>query len=999
MTQRYRVASGGAIDRSRTLHFRFDGEAFTGHPGDTLASALLANGVRLMGRSFKYHRPRGVMGIGNEEPNALIRLGEGARAEPNLRATNIELYDGLVAESQNRWPSLRFDVGAASAQIARLLPAGFYYKTFMWPRSWWMRYEHFIRHAAGLGRVAQAPDPDVYAKRFAHCDVLVVGAGPTGLMAAKSAASSGARVMLVDDGAHPGGSLLNDGSVLDGLSAEQWANRVVDELSQHENVKVLMRANAFGYYDQNLIAINERVADHLAMPPRRLPRQRVWWVRAGEVVLATGAIERPIVFPGNDLPGVMLASAAGGYAHRFAARAGERAVLFTNNDAAYAQLPLLTRAGVKICAVVDVRSNGPVAGALAHVESSSAPLYRASVVCGTRGGRSLSGVWVSGFDGRALRGPHHRVSCDLLCVSGGYNPTVHLFSQSQGRLRYDCDLATFVPDVSSQRERSAGASRGVFNLDECLADGARAGADAAKAAGYDAHECAAPDVAPSPALGALQALWEVPRAHGNHTKCFVDFQNDVTSDDVRLAARENYQSVEHLKRYTTLGMGTDQGRTSNVNGLAIMAEVSARSIPEVGTTTFRAPYAPVTLGALAGMEVGDELEPLRRTPLHDWHLAHGGVMQNVGLWQRCRYYRRDNESMAQAVDREATHVRHAVGLVDVSTFGKIDIQGPDAAEFLERVCINRFHNLKVGRCRYHVMLREDGFIMDDGTTTRVDDTRFYMTTTTAAAGQVMSHLEFYAQTVWRDLRVQLTSVSDQWAGLAIAGPAAREVLDAAVNGSCDVSNQGLPFMASVPAHIAGAPVRIFRITFSGELGYELHMPSDYAVDVWERVFAAGKSHDIALYGTEAMAVMRIEKGHVVHAELDGRTTLSDFGFDRFARREGDFVGRRALQRDELDASRRARLVGLESVTGKAIPAGAHLVWNPTAATPTKRYGHVSSTCYSANLKKHIALALLDDADNWQGRTLYAVSPLKSMSTEVRITSPVFIDEQGARARG
>jgi sarcosine oxidase subunit alpha len=997
VSQRFRAAEGGLVDRGRRLRFRFDGSAYEGFAGDTLASALLANGVSVVGRSFKYHRRRGVYGIGAEEPSALVELGAGGRREPNLRATQVELYDGLVARSQNRWPSLGFDLGAVNNLASRFLPAGFYYKTFMWPRSWWMRYEGVIRAAAGLGRAPRAADPDHYFKRFAHCDVLVVGAGAAGLMAALSAARAGARTILVDEQPRPGGQLRREDHAVDGLPGHAWAQGLWGELAAMPGVRVLGRACAFGYYDDDLVAVCERVADHLGEPAAYQPRQRVWWIRARQVVLATGAIERPLVFAGNDLPGVMLASAAAGHAREFAVRPGRRAVLFANNDAAYDCARALHGVGVQVRAIVDSRPEGAAAPARALAVDAGAEIVNGAVVAAARGGGRVRAASVHALRDGGLDAAGRLIDCDLLCVSGGFNPTVHLFSQSLGTLRWDEAAACFVPRSSFRAERSCGAARGVFGLAECLADGARAGAEAARSAGFEAAVPTCPVTDPTPDAAPIMPLWEVPRPRGHRGKCFVDLQNDVTSDDVRLAARESYRSVEHLKRYTTLGMGTDQGRTSNVNGLAIMAATLGRDIGEMGTTTFRPPYAPVTLGALAGAEVGMDVEPVRRTPLHDWHVAAGAVMQNVGLWQRARYYPRRGEAMRDAVEREALHVREAAGIVDVSTFGKIDVRGCDAAEFLERVAINRFRNLGTGRCRYHVMLREDGFVMDDGTTTRIAEHAFYLTTTTAAAGTVMSHLEFCAQALWPDLDVHLTSVSDQWGGLALAGPRAREVLAQAVEGA-DVGHEALPQMASTAARIAGVPVRVLRVTFSGELGYEVHMPADWAVPVWEAVVAAGRAFGLELYGTEAMAVLRIEKGHVVHAELDGRTVPSDLGFDRMIRKDTDFIGRRALDREGLERSRRRRLVGLESVDGAPVPAGAHLVWNPTAPKPLRTYGHVTSTCWSPNLRKHIALALVEDAAHWKGRTLYAASPLARAYAQVRVVDPVMFDPEGRRAR-
>ncbi len=1001
-SQAYRIADGGLIDRSRRLEFRFDGKAYQGYAGDTLASALLANGVRLFGRSFKYHRRRGVMGLGFDEPNALVRMRPEPRAEPNVRATQAELYDGLYAESQNRWPTLEMDLGAINDLASRLLPAGFYYKTFMWPGSWWMFYERFIRQAAGLGRPSLQPDPDVYAKRFAHCDVLVVGAGPAGIAAARSAAAAGIRVMLVEDDFIVGGSLLGQPAEIDGQAGPHWAESAVEELQAKDNVQVLKRAVAFGYYDQNLVAVHERVWDHVPIPPDHQPRQRLWWIRAKRVVLASGALERPLVFANNDLPGVMLASAAQGYANRYAVKCGDKAVLFANNDQAYASAGDLHRAGVRIHAVVDPRPDG-ASDSVQQLLPHGVEILKGQVVTRALGREALRAVAISGYNANeeAVSAVEHIVECDLLCMSGGYNPSVHLFSQSQGKLRYDPGIATFVPREAAQQQVSAGAANGTFDLGQVLAAGNQAGIDmAAAAAGKRRKNVPAPEVtSESPSQEALLPLWSVPLAAGRRGKRFVDFQNDVTAEDVSLAAREGYLSVEHLKRYTTLGMGTDQGRTSNVNGLAIMSTLTGRAIPEVGTTTFRPPFAPVTLGAIAAKDVGAHFAPVRRTPMHEWHARAGAPFVTAGPWMRPQCYPAPGESLADAINREAVGVRTAVGMVDVSTLGKIEVRGRDAAEFLERVYINRWTTLKVGRVRYGFMLREDGFVMDDGTTTRIGENEFYMTTTTGGAGPVMAHLERYAQTVWPQLHVHLTSVSDQWGGFALAGPKARQVLQRACQ-SADVSNEGLPFMAYTEATVEGMPVRIFRMTFSGELAYEVHMGADHALPVWEAFMTAGQPFGIFPYGTEAMSVLRIEKGHVVAAELDGTTIPSDFSVDgMYARKRSDFIGRRSLERPGLDGSHpRMRLAGLTSLNGEHIPRGAQLVTNPTKPKPIKMHGHVTSTTYSPNLGKEIALALLEAPDDWKGKTLYAASPVADAFVPVRVGHPVFIDPQGGRAR-
>ena len=997
--QTHRTERGGSIDRSAPLAFTFNGVRHEGYRGDSLASALLANGVRLVGRSFKYHRPRGIFGAGAEEPNALIRVGEGARAEPNLKATQIELYDGLVAQSQNHWPSLEFDAHALNDVASRLLPAGFYYKTFMWPGSWWRLYEHFIRKAAGLGRAPVEPDPDHYDRRYAFCDVLVVGAGPAGLMAATTAARSGARVIVAEDAPELGGSLLACTSSIDGGEPIEFISRIGEELASSPNVRVLTRTNAFGYYDDNMIVAVEHRADHVPSPPAHCARQRVWWIRAKEVVLATGAIERPLAFEDNDLPGVMLASAARTYALQYGVRFSGRAVVFTNNDSAYEAIEPLVDTGTDIVAVVDARDGGPGEDALDVVRRHELEFIPGSVVMRAIGRGGVDGVEVRSLspDGESVADGSRRIPCDLVCVSGGWSPTVHLFSQSQGRLRFDEERAAFVPGESVQRERSAGAARGLLRLSECLADGIAAGADAVCAPGLEAGmEPSCPAVQEWGDCVPARALWAVPLPDWRHGKRFVDFQNDVTVADIELAVREGYTSVEHLKRYTTLGMGTDQGRTSNVNGLAVLAATLGTDIPGVGTTTFRPPYSPVALGAIAGREVGTDQTPVRRTPMHDWHAAHGATFVTVGPWMRAQYYLRPGESMMDAINREALHVRQSVGMVDVSTLGKIEVRGRDAGEFLHRVYINRIRNLRVGRCRYAFMLREDGFVLDDGTVTRIGDDEYYLTTGTGHAGPVMAHLERYAQTVWPELDVHLTSVTDQWAGAAVSGPRSRDLLAAACDGA-DVSDEALPFMGCMEATVAGAPVRIIRMTFSGERAYEVHCPADYGVHVWEALLAAGEPFDVVTYGTEALSVLRIEKGHVVPNELDGRTIPADFGFDRMEKDEG-FIGRRSLERFRASDRKRKTFVGLVSENGEAVPRGSHLVWNPTAPRPVPILGHVTSNCYSPTLKRYIGLALIEDASDWKGKELYAASPVTSNFVPVRVTDPVFIDPENRRPK-
>jgi heterotetrameric sarcosine oxidase alpha subunit len=984
----FRLASGGAIDRSRTLAFTFDGRAYAGHPGDTLASALLANGVRVVGRSFKYHRSRGVFTAGPEEPNALVRTGEGAHAEPNTRATMVELYDGLVAASQNRWPSLSLDLSALNNLFAPLFPAGFYYKTFMAPARAWPTYERIIRQAAGLGIHVPHPDPDRYERRFAHCDVLVVGGGAAGIMAARTAASAGSDVMLVDERDALGGHLRGE------RAGGEILRPYLRALDGQTNVRLLPRTTAFGIYDHGTVALVERVSDHLGpAAPVAQPRQRLWMVRASQIVIAAGAIERPLVFAGNDRPGVMLAAAARTYINRFAVTPGRRAVVFTNNSDAYRTAFDAASAGIAVAAIIDGRPT-PEEALVGAARERGIAVHAGHAVVAAKGGRALRAVAVAPIDGA---GTVTWIDCDLLAVSGGLTPSVHLYSHTGGKLAWDETIAAFVPAAGAANMRVCGAARGVFALADCLADGARAGAAAAQALGLNPTALDLPACPPEEPWS-IRPLWEVKPANKMRGKRFVDLQDDVTADDLALAVRENYRSIEHVKRYTTLGMGTDQGKTANLNGLAIVAARRAEAIAAVGTTTFRPPYTPVAFGALAGPETGKHFEPIRRTPLHDWHAAHGARFVEAGQWLRPRAYLHPGESFDAAWRREVRAVRGAAGICDVSTLGKIDVQGPDATAILERVYCNGFASLAVGRCRYGLMLREDGIVLDDGTVTRIGERHYFLTTTTANAGRVLAHLEYLLQVVWPDLRVRVASVTDQYGQIALAGPRSRDVLRQLAG--IDVDNAALPFLASAPAAIARTRVRLFRISYSGELAYEIAVPADHTVAVWEALLAAGREFRLASYGTEAMAAMRIEKGHVAGAEINGQTTPADLGLARLVSARKHFVGRRLLERPALVDQTRPSLVGLEPVDGvTAIPAGAQLVADVRGKPPVPMLGHVTSVTFSPTLDRPIALALLAGGLARKGGTVTAAAPLDGVTVAARVVDPVFYDPAGERLHG
>lgn len=995
------VSVGGSVDRSQPITFTFNGKRYTGYKGDTLASALLANGVYLIARSFKYHRPRGIMTAGGEEPCAMVAMREGNRTEPNIRATQIELYDGLVANSQNCWPSVGFDLNAINNTFNRMLPSGFYYKTFKWPGFLWMTYEKVIRHAAGMGKSSVEPDPDYYDHMNAYCDVLIAGGGPAGLMAAKSAAASGARVMLVDDQLDFGGQLNGRRDEISGKPAMEWVAKIKAELAAMPEVTLLPNTVVASYYDHNMLVLNQKTGENMieAGPEKHTPRQRMWKVWAKQVVLATGSIERPLVFGNNDLPGVMLAGSVQTYINQYGVLPGKNAVIFTNNDTAYQAVADMHDAGMRISAVVDNRLDvGEIADDVRH---RGIPVFNNHVVYEATGGKHIKSVKIMALNdaGDHLSGGVISINCDLLCMAGGWTPSVHLFSQARGKLRWDADLTTFVPDVSFQQERSAGACKAVWGLSDCLKDGAKAGADAARHAGFKGTKAAsAPKAENGADITGLRSMWRIPLPPHTHIKRFVDFQDDVASTDIELAAREGYRSVEHTKRYTTLGMGTDQGKTSNINGMAILSEELDKTVPEVGHTTFRPPFTGLTMGAITGVERGHHFSPHRRTQLQSWHEEKGAEFNSAGMWSRPAYYLKPGESMWDAIYRETKHVRKDVGIFEVSPLGKIDVQGKDAAEFLNRCYINGFGKLPVGKARYGVMLREDGMIFDDGTTSRLSENHFMMTTTTAKAGPVMQHLEYLLDVVWPELDVHVVSVTEEWCGIAVAGPKSRELLAKITD--IDMSNEAFEFMGVRSGNIAGVPGRIYRISFSGELAYELGVPADWGRHVWETLMSEGVDLNVAPYGVEAMSILRIEKGHIVGAELNGRTTAGDLGFGGMISSKKAFIGQRSLSKPALADDMRKQLVGLKSLDPKTkIPRGAQIVANPTAPIPMEMLGEVTSNCYSPHVEAFIGLGIVKGGSERLGEKLWAISPLTNEQVQVELCSPHFIDPKGERVRG
>ncbi|WP_439156048.1 sarcosine oxidase subunit alpha family protein [Yoonia sp.] len=961
----------------QTVRFTFDGRALQGVPGEPVAAALLADGVRLVARSFKYHRPRGIMSAGPEEQNALVTVGRGAQADPNVRATTLEVSEGLDVFSQNAWPNLRHDLMAVNDLVSPFLGAGFYYKTFMWPRAFWEKlYEPVIRRAAGLGGLSGENNADRYEKAYAFCDVLVIGAGPAGLMAALTAGRAGADVILADEDTAMGGRLLCEVEAVDGKPSGDWVAAVLAELATMDNVRLMGRTTVTGAYDQGTYGALERIGGPRA-PDK--PLECFWRIAAKHAVLCAGALERPIAFPNNDRPGIMMAGAVRAYVNRWGVAPGKTVTIFANNDDAHRTARDLAAAGVRIAALIDSRDTVQVAG--------NFPVFTGGQVIATKGRHGLESITISHSGGTRV------IGTDCLAVSGGWNPTVNLTCHMNGRPDWREDIASFVPAPGSiPGLMTAGACNGTFDTRGCLREGAEVAVHVASALGLSAS-VAVPDG--DETAYRISPLWAVP---GKGRK-WIDFQNDVHVNDVAQAVQENFRAVEHMKRYTTQGMAPDQGKSSNVVALALLADATGRGIPETGTTTFRPPYVPVSIAAMGAGAQGKGFAPERLTPSHRASASRGAPMIEAGLWYRPGYFPAPGESTWRAAcDREVGFVRGAVGVCDVSTLGKIDIQGPDAGALLDFVYANTFSTLPVGRVRYGLMLREDGHVMDDGTTARMGDAHFVMTTTTAAAGQVMRHLDFVCQVLRPQLDARVVSVTEQWAQFAVAGPRARDLLDTVLDGKID--NGTWPFMACGIASIAGVSARLFRISFSGEHAYEVAVPARYGESLFRLLVNQAELLGGGPYGMEALNVLRIEKGFITHAEIDGRTTAFDIGMDRMVSLKKDCIGQAASRRPGLLDEEREQLVGLMPVDpAQALSAGAYLFDRGADAVRVNDQGYVTSVCHSPTLGTSLALGFLKRGRARHGEVIRLVDHLRGIAADVTVCDPVFLDPDGGQARG
>ncbi|MDO6726755.1 sarcosine oxidase subunit alpha family protein [Cognatishimia sp. 1_MG-2023] len=997
-----RLAKGGRlINRGKSVEFSFNGQRFKGFQGDTLAAALLANDQMLMGRSFKYHRPRGVIASGAEEPNALVNLGEGGSFEPNQRATTTEVFNGLTATSQNHWPSLEFDVGVVNNAVARFLPAGFYYKTFIHPRAAWKHvFEPIVRQSAGLGKAPKDRDADTYEHFYAFVDVVVVGGGIAGLQAAKAAALGGAKVLVMEQTAHWGGRAPVDGGTVDGVAVADHITSLLNDLKAMKNVTLRNRTMGAGVYDHGYVLGYERLTDHA--PKAAGPRHRLWRVRAGQIITATGAIERPLSFAGNDIPGVMLASALRDYAVDYGVSAGDRTVVVTNNDDAYRTAIVLKQAGLDVPVILDARAGG--GGALAdEARALGIRVENGKAIAKVKGGKRVTGVAIcaQAGEGAALE----EIACDAVAMSGGWSPVVHLWSHCGGKLNWDDAGAMFMPDTTRPPTNQngdgfvipAGSANGPMMLDGVIADAVAAGMAAAEAVGKPAAGVEVPK-AESEAEAALEPVWLMPQGAGAklRAKAWLDYQNDVKVSDVRLAAQEGYESVEHTKRYTTLGMATDQGKLSNINGLATLAGQLNAPIPAVGTTTFRPPYTPISMGAIAGEARDAMFQPVRQTPIQPWHDANGAVYEPVGQWRRPYCFARGDETRGAAVKREILQTRQSLGMLDASTLGKLIVKGPDAGKFLDLLYTNMMSTLKVGKCRYGLMCNENGFLIDDGVVARIDEETFLCHTTTGGAERIHGWMEDWLQCEWWDMKVYVANVTEQYAQIAVVGPNARNVLEKL--GGMDVSAEGLPFMEWRDGTLGGFDVRAYRISFSGELSYEIAVPAGQGLALWHALLDAGEEFGVMPYGTEALHVMRAEKGFImIGDETDGTVIPQDLNMQwAISKKKADFLGKRAFERPAMVSADRWKLVGLETLDKSVLPDGAYVPAAGSNANGQRNVqGRVTSTYYSPTLDRGIAMALVHYGPERMGE-LIEVAQIDGPAIKARIVDPVFYDKDGEK---
>jgi len=998
MTTNLRVKTSKFIDETYKVSFKFNGTTYYGYKGDTLASALLANNIHLVGRSFKYHRPRGIMTAGSEEPNAIVQLHDNtARTEPNVRATEIEIYEGLEASSQNCWPSVNFDIGGINNFLSPLLPAGFYYKTFMWPANFWEKYEYFIRKSAGLGKSPTQPDPDIYEHKYVHCDVLVVGAGISGIIAAKTAAKNGLKTLLIDEKSFLGGSTIcqnSDNFKINNQISKSWLEKEINEIKKLENLEIKTRTSAAAYHGYNFLLARENLTDHLPLDQRRnKTRHRLLKIRAKKVIIATGSLERPLIFDNNDRPGIMLSSAIEKYANFFGVACGEKNILLTNNDSAYETAISLFQKGINIEAIIDNREEVD-SKLIKETEKNNIKVYKGYTIVNTTGYKRINKVSIMKLskDGQKVIGSKKSITCDCLGISGGWTPSVHLFTQSGGKLKFREEDQVFIPDKYSSDQISIGACNGDFTLDEILSSIPNKLKEFLniKKTDYENIEVQ------SSFNKSKRNIWLLPsdKVIGK-TKSFIDYQNDSTAKDIKLALREGFRSIEHVKRYTTTGMGTDQGKLGNMHALGIISETAGSKMGELGTTTFRPPYTPLTFGTIVGRNVGEYFDIFRKTPIHHWHVKNKAKFENVGQWKRAWYYPKDNENMHDAVQRESKAARDSAGILDASTLGKIDIQGTDASEFLNRVYTNAWSKLAIGKCRYGLMLNEDGMVYDDGVTTRLDENHYLMTTTTGGAATVLGKLEDYLQTEWPELNVYLTSVTDHYATVSVCGPNSKKIVSK-VTSDLDLSDESFPHMSFKNAKIGKIKCRVMRISFTGEQSYEINVQANYGKSVWEKCMEIGKEFNITPYGTETMHLLRAEKGFIiVGQDTDATMTPIDLQMDWVvSKKKYDFIGKRSLYRSDTIKEDRKQLVGLLTDNpDEVLEEGAQIVAD-IKKTPVEMLGHVTSSYYSPNLKKSIALGVVRGGKNMMGQKL--IIPMENKQINVTVADPVFLDKENKR---